>query len=95
MTIIKESDYLSYNKENIDRVPAVTGVYALFDLSKRCLYVGSAGARRLRARIKEHWRAGEWPDVFYFRWFQADSARSASDTEADLIQRHDPKYNGW
>lgn len=92
MTIIKESDYLNYN-EDVYRVPAVTGVYAFFSLSKRWLYVGSAGAGRLRERIKEHWRAGEWPDVYYFRWFQTDSKRNARDTEADLIKKHDPKYN--
>ena len=94
MTIVRESGYLNYN-EDIDKVPAVTGVYAFFSLSKRCLYVGSAGAGRLRKRIKEHWQAGEWSHVYYFRWFQTDSVRNARRTEADLIKKYDPKYNRW
>jgi len=93
MTIIKESDYLRYDEENIDQVPDVTGVYAFFDYFQNWLYVGSAGAGRLSERIKEHWRADEWPDVAYFRWFQADSEDNARRTELDWIRKHNPKYN--
>ena len=93
MTITEQSDYLRYIEENIDKVPAVTGVYAFFSKGKDWLYVGSAGAGRLRERIKEHWRAGEWPDVYYFRWFQATSEDNARRTELDWIKRHNPKYN--
>lgn len=93
MTIKKQSGYLRYNEENIDEVPEVTGVYAFFSEEKDWLYVGSAGAGRLRARIKEHWTANEWPDVYYFRWFQTDSEQNARGTEADWIDKHDPKYN--
>lgn len=94
MIIIKESDYLDYNVGNIDQVPMVAGVYAFFGGDKSWLYVGAAGADRLRHSIREHWRAGEWPDVYYFRWFQADDEDTARRTEREWIRRHNPKYNG-
>lgn len=93
MTIIKESDYLWYNMRNIDNVPLVAGVYALLGRDKSWLYVGSAGAGTLRHRIREHWRAGEWPDVHYFRWVQVDSEDSARAMEREWIQKYEPKYN--
>lgn len=94
MTIIKESDYIKYNEVDLDNVPAVTGVYVFFDKVKNRLYVGSTGAARLRETIKEHWRAGEWPDVYYFRWFQTDGENDARRIEGEWIRRYRPKYNG-
>ena len=93
MTIVKKSDYLWYTVGNVDKVPEVTGVYAFLTMSKRWLYVGSAGAGRPRGRIGEHWRAIGWPDVYYFRWFQTDSEDSARATQREWIEKYKPKYN--
>ena len=96
MTVIKRSGILAWNEANINKVPEATGVYILrkSDQEVKNGYIGrTREPRRLRARLLEHWRDKDVPNVEYFDWYQTDSEESAKTIEANWIKEYQPRHN--
>jgi len=95
MSIVKQSDVLSWSEDNIKKAPETCGVYTLrTGIGTDTIgYVGSAGAGRLRARLLEHWTANDHPRTKYFHWAQCTDEENARKVERDWIQRYDPPWN--
>lgn len=85
--------------DRLARLPAVRGVYTLYDAEDRLLYVGKAAD--LRARVRTHLRDLKrsnffhaWPrQVTRVEAVQLDGDAAAVALEAELINRHRPPYN--
>lgn len=60
MTATKESVTKSFknSSEEIEKIPATSGLYYLYDSSDTLMYVGKA--KSLRSRIKEHMDINNW-----------------------------------
>jgi len=71
-----------WSRANIESVPAVCGAYRVSDSEKKMLYVGMAGAGRLRERLLEHLNAGDIRRASYFRYQQC-----ASEDEARRLEQ--------
>lgn len=56
-----------FSQENLTRVPDESGVYELLGPQGEVLYVGMAGAGRVRERLLEHLRDEDVPGVTDFR----------------------------
>ncbi len=85
--------------EDLRRLPAGVGVYALYDASGRILYVGKS--KSLRTRVQSHLR-GDSADGHFADWcaqvamIEARSAESELEAlliEADLLRRLRPPFN--
>lgn len=93
MGCINKSGILMWEHGIISLTPVVAGVYVLRDFSKSIVYIGSAGAGRLRERLLEHWRDSDIPGVAYFDWYHTADTRDARSLENTWISRYKPRYN--
>lgn len=72
------SKFTDFNPHDKDDLPGVPGVYALYDISERPIYVGQGG--NIGKRIRDH------EEKF---WFKSPIVESAS-----YVQINDPKLRG-
>lgn len=93
MAEVKRSGILAWTDDNIDAAPETCGVYILRNEEKRKCYIGMAGAKRLRKRIKEHKSKNDHPLTKHFDWYQHDSEESARNQETAWIEEHKPPWN--
>lgn len=93
MGYIRKSSIMSWTYGNISSTPDVAGVYVLRDANQTIIYIGSAGASRLRERLLEHWNESDIPGVSYFDWYQTSSTEEARVLEKAWIAEHRPKHN--
>lgn len=85
-------------KENLNQVPATTGVYLFFDKNE-AVYIGKSV--NLKARLSSHWEnaridskeAGIINSSSHISYVITDSELKALLLEAQLIQTYKPKYN--
>ena len=90
---------LRLRKDNLEKIPAGTGVYIFADEDKRPLYIGKSV--NLRARIKSHIKSAlldpkEQALVKKSAWilfYTVSFEYSALILEAQLIKKHQPPYN--
>lgn len=73
---------------NLDEIPKQSGIYLLYRGNKSP-YVGSAGARRLQARIKEQLRIKR--GITSFRYRPTSSSEEARRLEKKYKERFNPK----
>ncbi len=93
MVEVARKELLAWTDTNIDTVPETCGVYILRSAGQSIGYIGMAGAKRLRARLKEHKSLNDYPKTRYFDWFQHDSEASARAAEQELIAMFNPPWN--
>ncbi len=95
MSITRQSNVLVWSEANIERAPATCGVYTLRTGTTIASigYIGSAGARRLRARLLEHWTSRDHPRTKYFHWAQCSDTENARVEEARWIKKYNPPWN--
>lgn len=82
-----------FSEKNVNNVPDQSGVYNLINRQGDIVYIGSAGARRLRERLKEHLDQEDIPGAASFQVRPTKSATEARKVEQELIKRNKPKYN--
>ena len=86
--------FLKINR--ISDLPKVSGVYC-FQNGKEILYIGKASS--IRERVKNHFRQPVFRDGLFIKesrkvgYIKTDSEIEALLLEAELIKRHQPKYN--
>ena len=83
----------SFSEKNVNDVPDQSGVYNLINRQGDIIYTGSAGARRLRERLKEHLDQKDIPGTALFQVRLTKSTAEARKVEQELIKRNKPKYN--
>jgi excinuclease ABC subunit C len=83
-------------KENLSKLPQETGVYSFFE-KKNLLYIGKA--TNIRERVKNHFQQPTYRDDLYINritkigYIKTGSEIEALLLEADLIKKHQPKFN--
>ena len=83
-------------KERLKSLPITPGVYALKG-NKNILYIGKAG--NLRNRVRTHFQQPTWRDALFLKQIdlighiETPSEIDALLLEAELIKKHNPKYN--
>ena len=90
---------LSNLKSKIQKLPQSPGVYVFRDIKRVILYIGKA--TNLRSRVQSYFRGGEtrghiesmMPSVANVDFLETDSVLEALILEANLIKKHQPKYN--
>ena len=82
-----------FSEKNVNDVPDQSGVYNLVNRQGDIVYIGSAGARRLRERLKEHLDQEDIPGAASFQVRLTKSTAEARKVEQELIKRNKPKYN--
>ena len=82
-----------FSEKNVNDVPDQSGVYNLINRQGDIVYTGSAGARRLRERLKEHIDQKDIPGAAQFQVRPTKSTAEAKKVEQELIKRNKPKYN--
>lgn len=91
MPILGERQRL--NRENVDRVPETTGVYALY-IDGEIAYYGAAGGREtIRSRLAEHLFGYTQPGRASARHFSFESTRYPLSRECALLEEH--KRQKW
>jgi len=95
MSIIKQSEVMTWTEGNINTAPETCGVYTLRTGAPIASigYVGSAGAGRLRARLNEQWTSRDHPRTTHFHWVQCTDHENALKLERDWIARYRPPWN--
>lgn len=93
MNVVSKSSILTWEHYIINATPDVAGVYVMRDMNQLIIYIGSAGAGRLRERLLEHWRDTDIPGVKYFDWYQTAGTNDARSLETSWISRYRPRYN--
>ena len=81
------------SNKNVRNVPEQSGVYHLRNQKGDIIYTGSAGAGRLRARLKEHLSGSSVRGARQFQIRPLSSTAEARRVEAALIKRHKPREN--
>ena len=79
--------------KNLDDVPDQSGVYNLINRQGDIVYTGSAGAGRLRVRLKEHVNQKDIPGATKFQIRPTRSTPEARRVEQRLIKRNKPRHN--
>ena len=79
--------------KNVNDVPDQSGVYNIINRQGDVVYTGSAGAGRLRERLKEHLNHEDIPGAAQFQVRPTSSTAEAKKVEQELIKRNKPKYN--
>jgi len=82
-----------FNAKNIDAVPNQSGIYVFKNPNNEIQYVGSAGAGRLRERLREHLNNRDIPNATLFQFRKTTSEKMARDLEKEYISRLRPRYN--
>ena len=82
-----------FSEKNVNDVSNQSGVYNLINRQGDIVYTGSAGARRLKERLKEHLDQKDIPGATQFQVRPTKSAAEAKKVEQELIKRNKPKYN--
>ena len=83
-------------KERISRLPKTPGVY-LFKKGTKFLYIGKAA--NIKERVKNHFQQPTFRDRLMFNqvkhigFIKTNSEIEALILEANLIKKHQPKYN--
>ena len=80
-------------KQVKESVPNQSGVYNILNRGGDVVYTGMAGAGRLQDRLMEHLESGDIPGGSAFQIRPTSSSAQAQKVEANLIKRHQPKYN--
>ena len=84
-------------KKKINNLPQSSGVYIFKNSSEDLLYIGKA--KNLKKRVKDHFQAKLGMDVMFIDqvaeidFIPASSEKKAMLLEAQLIKKHQPKYN--
>jgi len=81
------------SNKNVNDVPDQSGVYNIINRQGDVIYTGSAGAGRLRERLKEHLSQEDIPGAGQFQVRLTRSTAEAKKVEQELIKRNKPKYN--
>ena len=81
-----------FNQSNLEEVPNQSGGYVVRNDQSNVQYVGSAGARRLAERLKEHLRDKDIPGADNFQDRTTRSEREARALEEKYRERLKPKY---
>src|SRR5579863_453684 len=93
---MKKMDKSSLSKLNINQLPTVSGVYLFWD-SVEPIYIGKA--INLRDRVKNHFFQPTYKDDLYIdkvekiTFIETGSEIEALVLEANLIKKHQPKFN--
>ena len=82
-----------FSDKKVNGVPDQSGVYNLINRQGNIVYTGSAGAGRLRERLKEHIDQKDIPGATQFQVRPTNGTAEAKKVEQELIKRHKPKYN--
>lgn len=95
MTFIEKSGILPWEKQNIDNVPDICGVYILRRGTTlgSILYIGKAGRGRLKERLLEHFNSSDIPGIRFFDWYETDTENDASTLESFWKTKYNPPYN--
>lgn len=80
-------------QNNLQDVPDQSGIYLIRNRKGACQYVGSAGAGRLAARLKEHLQKRDIPGVHTFQIRTATSEEEARKLERQYRGRYRPRYS--
>lgn len=81
-----------FNQSSLKEVPNQSGVYVVRNDQGNVQYVGSAGARRLAERLKEHLCDRDIPGADNFQFRTTRSEREARALEYKYRSRLKPKY---
>ena len=81
------------SKRNLQDVPNQSGVYNLKNQKGEIIYTGSAGAGRLKSRLKEQLSSGAVRGARTFQTRPLSSTAEARRVEAALIKRNKPREN--
>ena len=81
------------SNKNVNDVPDQSGAYNIINQQGDIVYTGSAGAGRLRERLKEHLNQVDIPGAAQFQVRPTRSTAEAKKVEQELIKRNKPKYN--
>lgn len=90
---VKRSTTMAWTDANILTAPNSPGVYVLRPTDRSIGYIGSAGPKRLRARLQEHKTNADHPRTQYFNWYEHDTEASAKGQEAAWIAQYEPPWN--
>ena len=82
-----------FSAKNIDDVPDQSGAYNLISRQGDIVYTGSAGAGRLRERLKEHLDQKDIPAAAKLQVRPTARTTEAKRLEQELIKRNRPRYN--
>lgn len=92
-----KGNYIYDQKIIEDWNSTVIGVYYCGYVSDSTLYpyyIGKGtGDGGIRARLMDHLRVDDWPDVTHFGYRICDTAKEAGQYELQEIERCKPKYN--
>lgn len=86
-------------KESLSLLPEISGVYFMYDMEDRIIYIGKA--KNLKKRVKSYFTKNHdspkltvmVPQIARFEFIITDSEIEALILESNLIKKHKPKYN--
>ncbi len=89
MALLRSHSPKLFHKKTIDKLQGVTGLYALFDVSKELIYLGKSIdlAKRIFESLKKH------ETGFFFRYAITNNEADANILEPYLISKADPPNN--
>lgn len=83
-----------FSKENVDKSPAESGVYALYDEHGACIYIGRAkgGTVTIRSRLQSHQRGNEGRCTWSASTYRRDVCTNPVTRELQLLEEHMLRY---
>ena len=88
---------IKIRKAEISNLPKTTGVYLFYDKKGKILYIGKA--TNIKERVKSHFKTPAFKDGLFLEkvekigFKKTDSEIEALLKEAELIKKHQPKFN--
>lgn len=94
-TIIHQSEIMSWTREDIEKVPEISGIYTLRSSTtvESILYIGATGPVKLKEKLIEHFLQGKMSEIRYFDWYQTNSDEDARVLQQSWIIKYHPQFN--
>lgn len=92
ISITLPKDYITLRVSDIGKAPQYGGVYYLFNKHRHVIYIGKT--YNFRKRMMQHRsKSYFFPNVYYMRFFRADSPLERELYETHAINKRKPYYN--
>ncbi len=90
-----QGDLYSRSEDNLQKVPASHGVYALYE-DNRLIYIGRAAGQgvTIRSRLNAHARGDDGPCTQAFTSYRREETSNAKAREDELLEEYKQANNG-
>ena len=85
-----KGDFYAFNKQNVDRAPTKSGVYALYR-NRELTYIGKASAS-IRSRLQDHHAGREGQCTKVSTQYKREVTSGAAAREKELLQEYLQQY---